>query len=379
MRFLLLLVLALIGYGSLYPFEFIARPDGLDEALKLFTQPSLRMQRGDLIGNLLLFVPHGFLSALAARSTPNPGRTSLRHAAIGILVAVTLQIAQIWLPSRVPALGDAIINTAGLALGLLFGMLALRVRPALADSRHAATFVPLLLMLAWVAYQWFPLVPTLDWQNVKNALKPLLLAPQVDPVRIFATVVSWAAFFKLWDLLATGPRSAVLQAFGGITILSAKLVILGASISLSNVIGLGLALVTLPWLHHSRSLPALAIAILFTLFVSGLQPFVPSGAPDSFAWMPFTGMLEGSMGTNLANLLEKTFLYGAAVLFMHRHGARPIAAAIAVALCLATIEAAQLFLPGRTAESTDPVLALLLGVAIAQLSRRPLTNSSKRR
>jgi len=363
MRFLLLLVLALIGYGSLYPFEFIARPDGLDEALKLFTQPSLRMQRGDLIGNLLLFVPHGFLSALAARSTPNPGRTSLRHAAIGILVAVALQIAQIWLPSRVPALGDAIINTAGLALGLLFGMLALRVRPALADSRHAATFVPLLLMLAWVAYQWFPLVPTLDWQNVKNALKPLLLAPQVDPVRIFATVVSWAAFFKLWDLLATGPRSAVLQAFGGITILSAKLVILGASISLSNVIGLGLALV----------------AILFTLFVSGLQPFVPSGAPDSFAWMPFTGMLEGSMGTNLANLLEKTFLYGAAVLFMHRHGARPIAAAIAVALCLATIEAAQLFLPGRTAESTDPVLALLLGVAIAQLSRRPLTNSSKRR
>lgn len=379
MRFLLLLVLALIVYGSLYPFEFIGRPDGLDKALQLFAQPSLHMQRGDLVGNLLLFVPYGFLSALAARPAPSPARASLRHAAIGILVAFGLQIAQVWLPSRVPALGDAVVNTMGMALGFMFGMQALRVRPALADSRQTATLVPLLLMLAWVAYQWFPLVPTLDWQNVKNALKPLLLAPQFDPVRILSTVVSWTAFFKLWDLLTSGSRSPMLQALGGITILSAKLIIVGASISLSNVIGLGLALLTLPWLHHSRSLPALTIAVLFTLFVSGLQPFVPSGALDSFAWMPFTGMLEGSMGTNLANLLEKTFLYGAAVLFMHRHGARPVAAAIAVALCLATIEAAQLFLPGRTAESTDPVLALLLGIVIAQLSQRPQANTSKRR
>lgn len=370
MRFLLLLVLALIAYGSLYPFDFVMRPDAMAEVVALFAAPSLQMQRGDLVGNLLLFVPYGFLVALAARSDRRPGRTYLLHAAAGMLVAVGVQVVQIWLPSRVPALGDAAINAGGMALGFVLGQLALRLRPSLADARHVAALVPLGLMLAWLAYQWFPLVPTLDWQNVKNALKPLLLTPRLDPVRILITAVAWAAFFKLWDLLAAGRRSALLQALTGIAILCAKVLILGAGISASNVIGLGLALVALPWLHHARALPALVVAILLSAFLAGLQPFTPSGTPGSFAWVPFTGMLEGSMATNLANLLEKTFLYGAAILFMQRHGARALPAAIAVALCLATIEAAQLFLPGRTAESTDPVLALLLGVVMAQLSRR---------
>lgn len=41
-----------------------------------------------------------------------------------------------------------------------------------------------------------------------------------------------------------------------------------------------------------------------------------------------------------------------------------------VAFFLGLIEAAQLFLPGRVAESTDPVLALILGLVIRLLSVR---------
>jgi VanZ family protein len=49
---------------------------------------------------------------------------------------------------------------------------------------------------------------------------------------------------------------------------------------------------------------------------------------------------------------------------------RPLAAAGMVAFFLGLIEAAQLFLPGRVAESTDPVLALILGLVIRLLSVR---------
>lgn len=370
MRFLLLLILALIAYGSLYPFDFVPRANGVAEMAKLFVRPAIGMQRGDIVGNLLLFIPYGLVSVLAARAHRRPSLACLGYVAVGLVLALGLQVAQVWLRSRTPALGDAVVNATGLLIGLVLGALALRLRPSLGDARQSAALVPLALMLAWLAYQWYPLVPTLDLQNVKNALKPLLLAPRLDPVRILVTAVGWATFFTLWGLLAAGRSSAIVKGLAGMSTLCGKAFIVGAGISLGNVIGLGLAIIALPWLQHPRALPALSVAILASLFLSGLQPFMPTTTARAFEWIPFTGMLEGSMATNLANLLEKTFLYGAAIMFMHRHGTRPLPAAIAVAVCLATIEAAQVFLPGRTAESTDPVLALLLGVVIAQLSRR---------
>ena len=60
---------------------------------------------------------------------------------------------------------------------------------------------------------------------------------------------------------------------------------------------------------------------------------------------------------------------GAAVLISGKSG-HPLMAATMVAVVLGMVEAAQLFLPGRTAESTDPVLALILGLAIRLLSMR---------
>ena len=50
MRAILLLIAVLISYGSLYPFHFAANHNWLREAAGLFTMPTLRMGRGDLIG-----------------------------------------------------------------------------------------------------------------------------------------------------------------------------------------------------------------------------------------------------------------------------------------------------------------------------------------
>jgi hypothetical protein len=63
-------------------------------------------------------------------------------------------------------------------------------------------------------------------------------------------------------------------------------------------------------------------------------------------------------------LLRKSFQYGTAVLLMRLAGCRYALAGIAVALGLAFIEGAQVFLRGRTAESTDPLMALLLAFVL---------------
>lgn len=374
MHALLLLIAVLIGYGSLYPFGLAANDDWLRQAAALFTRPELRMGRGDLVGNLLLFVPYGFVATLAstAHKAPRPaaGRLSLLLL-LGLALALTLQLAQLWLPSRVPALNDVILNGAGMLLGVTAAQLARRFLPITAgqagtDSAAALphALAPGVLMLLWLGYQWFPLVPTLDLQNLINALKPLLHAPQVDGLRTLHTALAWLAFLQLWELAAARRVATLTLAAAALAMASAKLFIVGATLSPANLIGLGLALVCLPWRHRPTTLPALTIAMFISLLASGLAPFDPLSQPKAFLWMPFSGMLQGSMSVNLLNLLEKCFFYGALIMLISAKGGRPWAAAIVVASCLAMIEAAQAWLPNRTAESTDPVLALILGFVI---------------
>ena len=384
MRAILLLIAVLISYGSLYPFNFLANGHWLRQGVLFFTQPDLHMGRGDLVGNLLLFAPYGFVATLLCRARRH-GRITGQWVlllALGLLLALVLQLAQLWLPSRVPALSDVVANAGGMLLGVAAALLAHRVAPAAAgDSANLLlghALAPAVLMLLWLGYQWFPLVPTIDLQNMINAVKPLVRTPQLDAVRALHTALAWLAFFRLWQL-ASGQRTPALAlALAALCILGAKLVIAGASISLTNAVGLGLALACLPWRQHSAALPALVIAMLVSLFASGLAPFGLSDMPQAFHWIPFTGMLEGSMGVNLLNLVEKTYFYGALIVFMTANGARPVPAAIAVAICLGAIEAAQVFMPNRVAETTDPILALIIGFVVGWLSphRKPVRAST---
>lgn len=371
MRAILLLIAVLISYGSLYPFHFAANHNWLREAAGLFTMPTLRMGRGDLVGNLLLFVPYGLVTALHV-DTRRPVRaagTLTLLLILGLLLALALQLAQIWVPSRVPELNDVIANGVGMVLGTLAGWMARSLFPNAAMHLPRA-LAPAVLMLLWIGYQWFPLVPTLDLQNIINALKPLVRSPQVDAVRTLYTALAWLAFFKLWELAAGKTLSTPVMAMAALGIVGAKLVIVGASISPTNAIALGLALVCLPWRQHDMAVPVLSIAMFISLLTSGLAPFEPLSQPQTFHWIPFTGMLQGSMGTNLLNLAEKSFFYGALIMLVGGKVSRPLATAGMVALFLSFIEAAQLFLPGRIAESTDPVLALILGLVIRLLSVR---------
>ena len=79
MALLFFMVIVLIIYGSLYPFDFtFAAPD--PQALEDFVHlQSPIWGRGDAFGNVALFAPYGFLGMLAlptsptARSCGSPG------------------------------------------------------------------------------------------------------------------------------------------------------------------------------------------------------------------------------------------------------------------------------------------------------------------
>jgi hypothetical protein len=69
----------------------------------------------DGILNLCLFVPVGFTLMLHSRSP-------LRAIGLGLVLSTAIEIAQIWIPGRDPALSDVVFNTAGTALGALLGL-----------------------------------------------------------------------------------------------------------------------------------------------------------------------------------------------------------------------------------------------------------------
>jgi VanZ family protein len=66
----------------------------------------------------------------------------------------------------------------------------------------------------------------------------------------------------------------------------------------------------------------------------------------------------------MLTFFRKCFWYGSAVWLLRLAGWRLARAAVAVALLLGTIEVVQIHLPGRVAEITDPLLALILAVIL---------------
>ena len=67
------------------------------------------------------------------------------------------------------------------------------------------------MVVLWVMLQWWPMVPRIDWQQIKNALKPLLLTPRWSVfsaleaalgLRLIGLMVQRPASPRLWLVLA---------------------------------------------------------------------------------------------------------------------------------------------------------------------------------
>jgi VanZ family protein len=78
--------------------------------------------------------------------------------------------------------------------------------------------------------------------------------------------------------------------------------------------------------------------------------------------------MAGSIGVDVMSFFEKTFLYGSLLFLFIEAGGRLRTAATLVCGVLFATSWAEIYLPGRSAEITDTVMALLLAVGIALIS-----------
>ena len=181
------LFLAYAAYGSLYPFDFCASP-GCLAASRLQHFIPFEQQRGDILANVALFLPSGALSVWAAcRRSTTPAEAGAWTGALllaALAWAAALQLAQVFLPSRVASLGDVFWNGVGLLAGFVFA-LRMPVPPWLdpeawirgLDRRTALLWC---VAAAWPIARLAPFVPTADGSAVRWTLYRVVLRPDLS-------------------------------------------------------------------------------------------------------------------------------------------------------------------------------------------------------
>ncbi|MCF6211109.1 MAG: VanZ family protein [Gammaproteobacteria bacterium] len=347
----------LIIYGSLYPFNFHAAPVGA--WAKFFASWHTFTGRGDALSNILLFAPFGYFAVLAY------GR-KVWLIITPLALAVGVQVLQIYLPGRDANLQDVFWNMLGTGLGGGMALLSWPRPSGLGTTGDRRVNAALLLIGSWLAYRLMPFVPSIDWQQFKDSLKPLLLHPQFSYVGLLHDAVAWAVVAYLWSLLCHSKNAGLWLLILISGVFSLEVLIVKNTISLTNVLGAALG-VGLWWLWLRRAPSGYVILILLlmlSLLLSGLAPFQLRTVPGNFYWLPFHGFLGGSMMINISVVFEKGFFYGALILLLQKESGRFLFAVVSACLLTLTIEIGQVFVYGRTAEITDPVLVLLIAMAL---------------
>jgi VanZ family protein len=361
MGFVLLAAIALIAFGTLSPFTFHC-PATLDLALSKF-QPLLRpATRGDLAGNLVLFVPLGLAFMAWARRLPVAWRF-LCAVAFGALLSLSVELAQACIPRRTSSWSDVGLNALSTAIGALllpiFQRLIDRGRPGLARADVAAT----LLLGTFLIWQLAPFVPTIDLQKWKNALKPLLATPDISLVMLLSYTVVWLMVARLAQAVFRPNHPLVLWILLLLGEQAAELIVVDKTLRAGELLGgiLGVALASLLYRRDADPARDRILAGLFAAYVIylGLEPFTFSPVAKAFHWIPFGGFVQGSMLTAVQVAGQKLFCYGGLIWILTRAGLGLLPAGIAVILAVGGMEVAQTRLPGRLAEVTDPILALM--------------------
>ncbi len=377
---------AIAAYGSIYPFDFHFQQ--LDPAAwqAFLDTCCVETSRGDILGNVVLFLPFGYLGILAAAPETRPLRQFLFVCGIGVIFAFLLQVAQLYLPSRDENLQDVIWNLLGIAVGGVLGIPSRQFILRAAGQGAQLYLVPWILIGSWITYRLIPFVPSIDFQSIKDSVKPLLDLQEISPAGIAYHAVAWLIVGYLMDLGLQGKRLGRLLPLAVLGTFAAEIIIVYNIVTPTTIAG-GLLAILLYWTVTSRiqrvELPLL-IGLLIAIAWNDLQPFIIRERPIDFNWLPFQGFLGGSMFVNAQSASEKVFAYGSIVYLLMRMGAGGWISLLAATAWIAGIEFAQTYVIRHTPEITDPLLVIMAAIAIFAvegMDRKPAPRprESKRR
>jgi VanZ family protein len=372
---ILLLIVAFIVYGSLYPWDFHSRQfSGSPFLLLLDSWPdrlSVNLLR-DAIINVLLYIPLGAAAFLAFAQKYRAVIGIVGAVLIGFALSTSVEIVQLFEPQRVSSLLDVMTNTAGSLIGAIAAWILFPQWKSANFSRHVAWKrepAAFALLLIWVSFQLYPLVPSYGFTRLPGKLLALVHSPW-SGLELLACITEGLVVAIICERVFGVATSRLLFICIPLA-LPVRLMIAGRALAATDLIGIAAAFaIWALFLHRTPyRLRVCAGIVIITLVVRGVALFYLSRTPSLFHWKPFTVSMGNDWTSSALVLLRKLFDYGSALWVVHIAGTSYLFAASLVAVTLAVIEAVQVWLPGRAAESTDPVIAIMLGFILWRLEK----------
>ena len=359
--------MALIVYGSLYPWNF-AWFESDQYPLRILLESQYyggnRFLLRDILVNIAIYVPLGAAAHLAFRRSLGRLWSLAGPVLLGGLLSVSIEVAQVFQPERYAGPVDVIANVTGSAAGVLLG-LGLAHRAQRTGHRTSGDPVAVALVVLWLAWLLFPVFPVLGRTVLIQKFQAFSSAPLFDAARFCTSAGAWLIAGRL--LSAEGLHRPAVWLSLSVLAVPMQFFIVSRRPVPADVIGafMGVALYL-----GLRNAPREAAAVLIACVVSrGLAPFEWSGSAAPINWLPFAAALEANWQASAFILMEKCYFYGASVWSLQEAGAKLWVAALSMAGLLGVIEFLQMHLPGRTPEVTDPLIPLLLAIAFSARKR----------
>ncbi len=370
---LLLAVIALIAYGSLYPFNFKrdAIEGGIIEALQQLSW--VRAGRGDRVSNVLLYIPLGFCLFLWFDSGRRRWLTAIGVVALGAALSLLIEVAQVFISPRVPSLADLTLNAVGTLVGAAAGFVwrtlsRLIQMPTVGSNRGDR--VALMVIVLWLGWRFAPFIPALSLAKLKMALRPLF-DPLIDLAATFSFLACWLVVSQALFVLASrqGGLEALLVLIA--SVLVGQLLLADQVFVPSELLALLLLLPALVIINRLSPPPRRLLlmgAIGLVFIFERLAPFEFAATPGQFDLWPFLGWIDAGMPIDLRALLAFLFFCSSLIWLARESGASfELAIALVVGIVVG-IELLQLWQPDRAASITDPLLALATGLLLRAIN-----------
>lgn len=353
---------ALVLYLCLYP--WVVKPGAPGP---WFVQEWVDGRTGiaDFTLNIAFFIPLGISGWFAFRGRWRTVTVLLACTAISLLI----EGLQGWVPGRVSSVTDLLSNTFGAALGCLAAAwLAYFLPPKSPLHREARIYAPAAaLLVSFFVGQMFPFIPRYRLPHLRNVFRAL--SEPGDALQAFVALLLLAAAAYLLHLLVSPPlagrwRFLLMAGFLLLRPLFSGVLFTGgewAAAFLMIAVGTFLPLAALE--------RALLVMLPIALLVEELRPFTFNAEPQAFGWIPFVTVFDIAPITAIRYFAAKFFFYGATIFLLARRGMPLGAASMGVIAILGAGEVAQRYLPGRTPESTDLVLAMAAWAVLSLLER----------
>ena len=361
-------VVALIVYVSLYPFRFA--PDGPSLFSALDQLAWARAGRGEMLNNVLLYLPFGFCVALLVE--PRGGRLVAILAAVvaGTLLSLYMELLQASVPTRVTSLKDLSLNAAGTLAGAVLGsawhMLGARMAPqSFTQGRSRGVVIAILVM--WLLARLWPLAPDISLRQLKGAVRPLF-SPQIEPTDLAALFVGWLVAAQAVFSLSRKQRAV--DAF----LVVIAVVLVGRTITAGNTLvaaELAAIALLLPVLVMSSRLPEGTRAMLVAatlgawLAWTAVKPALGHAAGATVN-LPALADFIGRNPPPPGHLAEKGFSYVALAWLLAVAGLAPHVAAGVTVLFVAILSMLQLGSATPAFGWVDVVIAAIAGILVAR-------------